>query len=72
MAAVLSPWKAGVPVRHWNSTQPSANTSVLASIGALLRACSGAMYPGVPIIAPVWVSWVRPLRCAMPKSSTLT
>ena len=32
-----------VPVRHWNSRPPSANTSTLASIGALLRACSGAM-----------------------------
>jgi hypothetical protein len=41
--AALSPSNGGLPVRHSNSTQPSANTSARASITPWLRACSGAM-----------------------------
>ena len=73
MLAALSPSNAGMPVKHWYSTHPRANTSARASISPLeLRACSGAMYPGVPISIPVFVRWARPSRRAIPKSRTLT
>ena len=42
-ATACSPVNAGRPVRHSNSTQPSAKTSVRASRPASPRACSGAM-----------------------------
>ena len=42
--SALSPSNAGLPVRHRNSTHPSANTSARASIAVPpSRACSGAM-----------------------------
>jgi hypothetical protein len=67
-----SPRNAGVPVRHSNSTHPSENTSARASTSACPRACSGAMYPGVPTIAPVRVIRVSAACHAIPKSSTFT
>ena len=48
-----SPVKAPRPGEAAKSTQPSENTSARASTSLSPRACSGAMYPGVPIIAPV-------------------
>ena len=51
------------PVRPWNSTQPSASTSVRASTGAT-SACSGDMWSTVPIAMPVPVSAVSVVvRC---------
>ena len=53
------PRTAARPVRHSKSTQPSEKTSARASMSRSPRACSGAMYPGVPSSAPVRVSSLR-------------
>ena len=55
---------------------PTAQRSVRASTSVHFpRACSGGMYEGVPMAAPVCVSPPSPdasARRAMPKSRTLT
>ncbi len=48
-AAMLSPQNAGCPAMHSKSTPPRAKTSARASSRRSPRACSGAMYTGVPI-----------------------
>ena len=55
--------KGGCPVRIAHRMPPSANTSARASI-ASPRACSGAMYAGVPSTVPacVWSSVDSPER----------
>jgi len=60
MAIVFGPSNAGLPASTSNSTQPSAKMSAAGVKLAALRACSGAMYPGVPISAPVLVMRVAP------------
>ena len=65
-----SPVKGGSPVRHSNSTQPSEKMSARASTSRSPRACSGAMYIGVPTVEPTLVKrLVSSTRRAMPKSS---
>ncbi len=71
-AITFSPAKAWRPVRHSNATHPSAKTSARASTLGSPRACSGAMYPGVPMAAPVRVRADDRATRATPKSSTFT
>ena len=66
------------PERSWNSTQPAAYTSVLASAGPPF-ACSGDRYAGVPNTTParVSVSAIGPESAfsrnfTIPKSRSLT
>ena len=53
MARGLASANGPPPVRHSNSTHPSANTSARASMSGWQLTCSGAMYPGVLIATPV-------------------
>ncbi|AGP40426.1 hypothetical protein SCE1572_41540 [Sorangium cellulosum So0157-2] len=71
-ASAPTPWNAARPVRHLKSTQPSANTSARASTLRSPRACSGAMYSGVPRTVPGIVSCWSIRKRAIPKSSTIT
>ena len=64
-----APSNGGRPATHSNSTQPSENTSARASVERSARACSGAMYCGVPSTVPVTVADRSEPR-ATPKSST--
>ncbi len=52
---VRRPENAGSPVRHSKSTHPRAKTSARASSARSPVACSGAMYPDVPMTTPVAV-----------------
>jgi hypothetical protein len=64
-----------VPVARKYATQPSAYRSARASIVGLARAISGAMYSGVPSVAPSMVrckASAPPNGFASPKSSTFT
>ena len=49
-AVTLGPSKGRLPCKHSNKTQPSENTSARASTSRAERACSGAIYSGVPTI----------------------
>ena len=53
------------------SAAPSAKRSARASTGSP-RACSGAMYCGVPAIRPLWVRLASSMALARPKSVSLT
>ena len=72
-AIACSPPNGDSPVRHSKSTAPSANTSTAGVSSRSPRACSGAMYAGVPSTTPVLViaAETDPRR-AMPKSSSAT
>ncbi len=70
-AIAVGPVNGGCPVRHSNSTQPSENMSARASISFSPRACSGAMYIGVPMMPPASVMRRGSnSRRARPKSSS--
>ena len=67
------------PAASSQSTIPAANTSARASMGSP-RACSGLMYPALPLRAspsscagePAWAAPSRSLARAIPKSQTFT
>ena len=53
VSSALAAWKGGRPVRHSYRIAPSAYTSVAGPVSFdSPPACSGAMYDGVPRIAP--------------------
>ena len=72
-AMTCVPSKSRRPARHSKRTQPSAKTSTAGAISRRSRACSGAMYPGVPSTMPETVSGrVGTDTRAMPRSITCT
>ncbi len=73
-AKTCVPGNACRPVKHSNNTQPSEKISIRPSnMSRGPLACSGAIYPGVPINVPVTVNAVCELSMrAMPKSNNLT
>ncbi len=60
-SSVDLPTNGGCPVRMAHRMPPSANTSARAS-AASPRACSGAMYAGVPITVPACVVSIRSMQ----------
>src|SRR5204863_264557 len=70
ISSTSSLWKGGLPVSSSYRMAPSAYTSAaVVSAEVEAPACSGAMYAGVPTMAPVRVRWASPTnRLARPKS----
>ena len=71
IAITVRPHRGSVPLKASNAIVASANTSA-AGVGVPGRACSGAMYAGVPMIAPGGVIFVISAAVASPRSATLT
>src|SRR5262245_43305587 len=66
----VSPWYGACPVAAYSSVAPSEKTSLAPDACRVSRACSGAMYAGVPTEPRVTVSWTRSAALATPKSIT--
>ena len=70
---VVSPVNGRTPASISYSITPIAHTSAPGPTNlAPPRACSGAMYAGVPMTAPVCVRSAPPPRLASPKSATFS
>ncbi len=70
MSVTVSPRYGGCPVAAYASVEPREKTSLAVLARRVSRACSGAMYAGVPSEPRVVVSCTRSTARATPKSIT--
>ncbi len=70
MSITVSPWYGACPLAANSRVEPSEKTSLAATALLVSRACSGAMYAGVPTEPWVVVSAMRSAALATPKSMT--
>src|SRR6201990_34008 len=66
-----APWYGGGPGGANSSVAPSEDTSLATAASPVSRACSGAMYAGVPTAPRAVVRPIRSAARATPKSITL-